>query len=40
MRSPLDRERLARVLGMLGSDHPGEVAAAAGRLNASARTLV
>jgi hypothetical protein len=29
MTAALDRERLARVLGMLGSDHPGEVVAAA-----------
>jgi hypothetical protein len=28
MSGPLDRDRLARVLGMLGSSHAGEVAAA------------
>lgn len=28
MAAALDREKLARVLGMLGSDHDGEIAAA------------
>lgn len=31
---PLDRDRLARVLGMLGSAHDGEIAAAGRRANA------
>lgn len=29
MNAIVDRERIARVLGMLGSDHDGEVLAAA-----------
>jgi hypothetical protein len=28
MRAPLDRQRLAKLLGLLGSDHDGEVVAA------------
>jgi hypothetical protein len=35
----LDREQLARVLGMLGSDHDGEVVAAARQASAFAGRL-
>jgi hypothetical protein len=37
MTVPLDRERLAKLLGLLGSEHDGEVVAAARRADALVR---
>jgi hypothetical protein len=37
MTAPLDRDRLAKLLGMLGSDHDGEVAAAGRHADALVR---
>jgi hypothetical protein len=37
MTAPLDRERLAKVLGRLGSEHDGEVVAAARHADALVR---
>jgi hypothetical protein len=37
MNAPLDRERLVKLLGMLGSEHDGEVVTAARRADALVR---